>query len=139
VARNGLAANVPEESVYYRAAQDAAGTRLDGRNTYRIHFAASQLPPVGDLGFWSITMYDQTFFLVDNPIDRYAVGDRTPGLVRNQDGSLDVYVGSTPPAGHESNWLPAPATPFTLAMRVYLPTTAVLTQTWRPPTIHREG
>jgi hypothetical protein len=139
VARNGLAANVPEESVYYRAAQDAAGTRLDGRNRYRIHFAAGQLPPVGDLGFWSITMYDQTFFLVDNPIDRYAVGDRTPGLVRNADGSLDVYVGSTPPAGHESNWLPAPATPFTLAMRVYLPTPAVLAQTWKPPTIHREG
>jgi len=126
VARNGLAANVPEESVYYRAAQDAAGTRLDGNARYRIHFAPGQLPPVGDLGFWSITMYDQTFFLVDNPIDRYAVGDRTPGLVRNADGSLDVHVGNAPPAGHESNWLPAPATPFTLAMRVYLPTTAVL-------------
>jgi hypothetical protein len=138
VARNGLAANVAEESVYYRAQQDAAGARLDGRASYRIHFAAGQLPPVGALGFWSITMYDQTFFLVDNPIDRYAVGDRTPGLVRNADGSLDVYVGSTPPAGHESNWLPAPATPFTLAMRVYLPTTAVLTQEWKPPSIVRE-
>ena len=139
VARNGLAANVPEESVYYRAAQDAAGARLDGRNRYRIHFAPGQLPPVRDLGFWSITMYDETFFLVDNPIDRYAVGDRTPGLARNADGSLDVYVGNTPPAGHESNWLPAPATPFTLAMRVYLPTAAVLDETWQPPTILKEG
>ena len=51
-------------------------------------------------------MYDQNFFLVANPIDRYALGSDTPGLTRNPDGSLDIYVQRTAPAGHRSNWLP---------------------------------
>jgi hypothetical protein len=137
VARVGLAANVPEESVYYRAQQDAAGTRLDGRSSYRLHIPAGAYPEHGPLGFWSLTMYDQTHFLVDNPIDRYSIGDRTPGVVRNADGSLDLWISATPPAGRESNWLPAPAAPFFLSLRVYLPSDAVLTQEWRPPAIEK--
>jgi len=77
------------------------------------------------------------FLLVANPIDRYSIGDRTPGVVRNADGSLDVWVSSTPPAGHESNWLPAPAAPFQLSLRVYLPSASVLTETWQPPSIQK--
>jgi len=26
--------------------------------------------------------------------------------VPNADGSIDIYIQNTPPAGHESNWLP---------------------------------
>src|SRR4051794_8037311 len=87
VARFGLAANVADESVYYRAQQDAAGQPLDGRASYHLHFAAGQLPPFQGQGFWSLTMYDQAHFLVANPIDRYSIGDRTPGVVYNADGS----------------------------------------------------
>ena len=37
--------------------------------------------------FWSITMYDlRDFYLVANPIGRYSIGDRTPGLRRDADG-----------------------------------------------------
>jgi hypothetical protein len=138
VARVGLAANVPAESVYYRARQDAGGVPLDGRSTYRVHFPAGALPEHGPLGFWSLTMYDTTHFLVDNPLNRYAIGDRTPGLAFNADGSLDVWVGATAPAGRESNWLPAPAAPFLMSMRVYVPSAAVLNQAWQPPAIERQ-
>ena len=55
-----------------------------------LHFPAGQLPPARY--FWSLTMYDQSFFLVPNPIDRYALGSHTPGLKRNPDGSLDIYI-----------------------------------------------
>jgi hypothetical protein len=42
---------------------------------------------------------------VANPINRYSVSDRS-GLVPNADGSVDIYIQKTAPAGHESNWLP---------------------------------
>jgi hypothetical protein len=138
VARVGLGANVADESVYYRGQVDAAGARLDGRSSYRVHIAADAFPEHAAMGFWSLTMYDQTHFLVDNPIDRYSLGDRTPGVVRNADGSLDIWISATPPAGHESNWLPAPAAAFDLSLRVYLPSTSVLTETWHPPAITKQ-
>jgi hypothetical protein len=48
------------------------------------------VPPVQ--AFWSLTMYESDLFLATNPIERYEVGDRTPGLRLNPDGSLDVYI-----------------------------------------------
>ena len=38
-------------------------------------------------------MYDlKTRLLVDNPIDRYSIGDRTEGLKYGSDGSLKISV-----------------------------------------------
>ena len=34
--------------------------------------------------FWSITMYDQTFNFSANPINRYAIGDRTQSLIEGR-------------------------------------------------------
>jgi hypothetical protein len=51
------------------------------------------------------------FYLVANPIDRYSIGDRTPGLRRDSDGSLTILIQHEQPAD-TSNWLPAPAAPF---------------------------
>lgn len=31
--------------------------------------------------FWSISMYNSKDYFVDNPINRYAIGDSTPGLI----------------------------------------------------------
>ena len=101
------------------------------------HFDAGQLPPnVG--GFWSITMYADDQYYVPNSINRYAIGNRTPGLKYNTDGSLDFYLSATQPTeaqGGAANWLPAPAEQFNLMMRVYRPTTAVLSDTWKYPKI----
>ena len=55
-----------------------------------------ELPPVGPGGFWSVTMYGEDNFLVDNPARVYALGDRTEGLTFGADGSLDVYVSADP-------------------------------------------
>ena len=56
---------------------DGDGEQLDGRHRYELRFTTA--PPVG--AFWSVTMYDTPdFYLVANPIDRYSIGDRTPGL-----------------------------------------------------------
>ena len=68
-------------------------------------------------------MYDAVdFYLVANPLGRYSVGDRTPGLRVAADGSVTIYIGrDSPGAEKESNWLPAPDAPFRPIMRMYEP------------------
>jgi hypothetical protein len=112
---------------------DADGDQLDGHHRYVLRL--DQDPPVD--AFWSITMYDPPdFYLVANPIDRYSIGDRTPGLRRDRDGSLTIVIQHEQPAD-TSNGLPAPAAPFRPLMRLYQPRAAVLDGTYRIPPITR--
>jgi hypothetical protein len=138
VAVYGLAGNRPAEAMYPVGAFDNTGALLSGAHRYVVHFAAGQLPPARF--FWSLTMYDQNFYLVPNKINRYEISNRTAGLKRNADGSLDVYVQSTPPAGHQSNWLPSPSSgPFEITMRLYGPKASALNGTYHYPPITRVG
>ena len=82
-------------------------------------------------------MYDEEGFLIDNPIRRYAIGDRD-NLRFNADGSLDLYIQQQSPQGQESNWLPAPAGAFALTMRIYSPGTGFLDGSWKLPGVQRE-
>jgi hypothetical protein len=108
-----------------------------GTNRYVIRFAKDHLPPVE--AFWSITLYDSKQFFVQNPINRYAIGDRDK-LKFDADGSLTLYVQQqSPGADKESNWLPAPNGNFNLFMRLYSPKKEILDGTWKPPAIQREG
>ena len=58
-----------------------------------MHFAKGQLPPVS--GFWSLTMYDASFFFVNNPLNRYSISARQD-LKTNPDGSTDLYPEQSP-------------------------------------------
>jgi hypothetical protein len=126
------AVNVPQEAMYWRTTTDGAGQKLSGQHDYVLHFPPGDLPP--NNAFWSLTMGDAKNHFVPNPINRYSVGDRS-GLVPNADGSVDVYIQESAPAGHESNWLPAPAGNFTLWLRAYLPGAAILDGTYEVPPI----
>jgi hypothetical protein len=138
VARTGLAALPREEAMYMRPTGDNGNALYDGNKAWRIHFDADRLPPVG--AFWSLTMYErgadgQSFF-TQNPLNRYAIGDRTAGLKPNPDGSLDIFIGHADPGGARSaNWLPAPAGPFTMTLRAYLPKPALLNGDYRLPPV----
>jgi hypothetical protein len=127
--------NVPEEAVYAVGRKDFIGRPLDGTTPNVMHFPAGQFPPVGPMGFWSVTMYGPDMFFVQNAPKRYSIGDRTPDLAFNPDGSLDIYIQSTTPVGHETNWLPAPSGPYVLATRVYLPGPTVLSGDYGPPQV----
>ena len=130
-ARGGLWGNHGYEAAYPMTYTDADGDQLDGHNRYAITF--EEEPPVG--AFWSITMYDlPDFYLVANPIGRYSIGDRTPGLRRDADGSLTIVIQHDQPAD-TSNWLPAPAAPFRPIMRLYQPQPAVIDGTYMVPPI----
>ena len=126
--------NVPEESMYWWTNSDGAGHTLDGQHDYVLHFPAGGLPP--NDAFWSLTMGDAKNYFVPNPINRYNVGDRS-GLAPNPDGSVDIYLQHTAPAGHESNWLPAPAGNFILWLRVYIPGAAILDGKYNVPPVVR--
>src|ERR1700730_3354413 len=115
--------NVPEEAMYWRTNVDGAGHTLSGAHDYIMPFPPGGLPP--NDAFWSLTMADAKEHFVANPINRYSVGDRS-GLAQNPDGSVDIYLRNAAPAGHQSNWLPAPAGRFMLWLRVYLPGAAIL-------------
>ena len=88
--------------------------------------------------FWSITMHNARQSFVQNPIDRYASGDRDT-FTFNPDGTLDLYI-RTDSRGKEkeSNWLPAPKGPFNLAMRLYAPKGEALTGKWSPPPVIKQ-
>ncbi len=88
-ARGGLWGNHGYEAAYAMVYDDADGEALDGSRRYEIRFET--MPPVD--AFWSITMYDlPEFFLVENPIGRYSIGDRTPGIQFADDGSLTITI-----------------------------------------------
>jgi hypothetical protein len=133
-ARSLPAVNVVQEAAYWTTTVDGAGRRLNGQHAYVLQFPAGQLPP--NDAFWSLTMTDVAGFMVRNPTDRYSVGSRS-GLVPNADGSVDIYLQRTAPAGHESNWLPAPAGNFKLMLRAYLPSQAILDGAYRVPPVKR--
>lgn len=137
IARGGYG-NRPEDSVYYQRDLDAGGQPLSGSERYTMTFSPDALPPVG--AFWSITAYSKADFdLFENPARRYAIGDRTAGLVRNADGSLTIALQRQRPADplHRANWLPVGEGPFYLVIRTYDPQKAILTGQWAPPEVLR--
>lgn len=133
VAHGGLGANLPEDAVYPVADVDSEGGKLSSEHSYKLHFAADEIPPVR--AFWSLTMYNDKGFLVDNPINRYAV--RGESLAKNPDGSIDIYIQSdNPGADKESNWLPAPSSgDFNVLLRLYWPEQEIIDGSWNPPAI----
>ena len=135
IARGGYV-NAPEESIYPAAIMDNHGAMLNGQHRYRIHFAKGALPPVD--AFWSITAYDsRTAQLTENPLHRYAIGDRTRGLRFGADGSLDVILAATRPPQGTSNWLPVPVGAFHVVTRLYLPRREALEGRYVLPAVER--
>lgn len=137
IAQKGLGANQPEDAIYPLNLTDSDGKPLSGGDArYLIHFTKSELPPVS--AFWSVTMYDDQGFQIENPLNRFAIGDRD-ALKYNDDGSLDIYVQSANPGpDKESNWLPSPAKGgANLTLRLYAPKAEAIDGRWSPPPVKR--
>lgn len=130
VALAGLGANTIDVAVYPKTNVDDTGAVLTGEKTYVMHF--DTLPPTMEGGFWSVTAYGSDDFLIDNPIDRYCVNDRS-NFMLNEDGTLDIILAKDQPEDI-SNWLPVSGDAFHLYMRIYTPDMAAL-ENWQPPVI----
>lgn len=134
IARFGLGANTLEDAFYPTIGGSFSDEDLDSDKRYVIRFDKDQLPPAR--AFWSVTAYNKDQHFIENPIERYALGDRDP-LVFNSDGSLDIYLQrQSPGPEREANWLPTPkARPFNLMMRLYWPKREATDGTWSPPKV----
>jgi hypothetical protein len=135
----GIYGNDAQEALYPLLVTDSDGKKPDcSNNRYTVTFRPDDLPPANS--FWSITMYDgKTQLLVANPINRYLVNSpMLPNLNRDPDGSITLYIqNESPGSARESNWLPAPAGPIYVTMRIYWPKEAALSGAWKPPAVHR--
>ena len=141
VALNALLAMEPAEAVYPSAEADAQGEPFTGERKYRLQIPASGIPLDA---FWSLSMYelmdDGRLFFLNNPINRYAIGDRTAGLKKNADGSIDILIQHEAPGGdRDANWLPAPKGPFKMVFRGYQPKADILDYRFLIPGVERVG
>ena len=135
----GLGANRPQDAVYPTGEKDADGGEFDAAsNHYVMHFDKGQMPPVNS--FWSLTMYDGTYFFVPNSLNRYTLSSRNK-FATNADGSVDLYLQADPPGkAKEANWLPAPKAKFVPMLRLYWPKEtppSIIDGSWKPPAIKK--
>jgi hypothetical protein len=135
VAAVGLGANRPEDAVYPTSDSDVDDKPYDGSKKYVMHFDKDQIPPVE--AFWSMTMYDGSYFFVPNALNRSTIGSRSP-LKYNADGSLDLYFqNSWPGRDKQANWLPAPDGKFILMLRMYWPKAGILDHKYTIPPVRQ--
>jgi hypothetical protein len=137
VAMGGYGANRAEEAMYIPVFTDDEGKPFTSEGRYRIQFAADNLPPVN--AFWSVTLYGlPENQLRVNPIDRSAIGDRTPTIKRTVDGGIEIYVQQEKPEGSMAgNWLPTGDGPFWMILRMYGPQEEALKGDFAPPVVKR--
>ncbi len=130
----GIYGNSKEEALYPAYFVDAGGQPLAGTSRYALRFAPGALPPVE--AFWSLTLYElPASLLYANPLDRYLINSAMlPDLAKDADGGYTIRVQhESPGAGREANWLPAPAGPFFMVMRLYWPRQEALDGAWKAP------
>ncbi len=134
----GIYGNSKDEAIYPAYFVDADRKPLEGANRYTIHFAPGELPPVN--AFWSLTLYELPASLLSaNRLNRYLINSpMLPNLKKDADGGLTLYVQHESPGGElEANWLPSPAGPFFMAMRLYWPKQEALEGKWKAPQAQR--
>ena len=122
---------------YIAAYKDSKGQWLNGSNTYKLHVPPN--PPVKQ--FWSVTYYDEgTRQMAATPQGRPDISSRKEDIVKNSDGSIDVYFGPKAPKGHETNWVQTNAGKgwFTY-FRFYGPTEPFFDKSWALPDFEKIG
>jgi hypothetical protein len=116
---------------YIASYKDSSGRWLNGSSTYKLHVPAN--PPVKQ--FWSVTYYDEdTRRMAATAQGRPDISSRKEDIVKNSDGSIDVYFGPKAPEGHETNWVQTnPGKGWFTYFRFYGPTEAFFDKSWALP------
>lgn len=110
------------------------GEPLDGANTYRLNVPAN--PPVSL--YWSATAYDRETHALIRDVKWPSRSSNTPGLQKNDDGSMDVFFGPKAPQGKESNWVPTNSSRgFEVLFRLYGPEKDFFDKKWVLPDIEK--
>jgi hypothetical protein len=115
--------NYGTATYYLDIAETADGEWLDGSKNYKLVMPAKV--PVKD--FWAVTTYDLESASYIRNMKKSSIDSNMKDVVKNSDGSVDIYFGPKAPKGHESNWLPTdPKRRLFLLGRFYGPEPAIL-------------
>jgi hypothetical protein len=117
-------------SKYAYTFKDATGHTLNGSKTYVVN-----LPPnVPAKDFWSFTLYDnQTRSMLQTDAKFPGIDNKQTGMIKNSDGSYNIYFGPKPPKGQENNWVQTiPGKSWSVIFRLYGPLEPWYDKTWRP-------
>ena len=104
-AQFGLWGNSREEANYFMSFVEGEG---------QIVFGKDDLPPLTDIGFWSITAHDENVLVHANEYDSYVL--TTDRLKFEEDGSVVIRFSSEP---EEGNWLYTPGGKMAILIRAY--------------------
>jgi hypothetical protein len=120
---------------YLSEYSDTNGNWFDGGKNYHLHVNAS--PPAKN--FWSVTLYDTaTRAFVDNPQKRADRSSRND-IIKNSDGSVDLYFSPKAPAGKENNWIQTvPGRHWFAYFRLYGPEAAYFDKSWKTDDIQAD-
>ena len=119
---------------YLMTIKDKDGDAFHGGDNYRLVVRANA--PVNQ--YWSATAYDRSTHALIRGLSRSSRSSQSPGLLKNSDGSVDIYFGPRAPAGKDSNWVPTSASGmFEVLFRFYGPEQALFDKTWTLPDIEK--
>ncbi|KAJ5082480.1 DUF1254-domain-containing protein [Penicillium argentinense] len=154
IAYRGYLALTASEALYPSYSSDKGGRtmHLGPKEAYLFRFPSK--PELAEFGFWSLTAYNAKQFLVENPLNRYALSDRSnltyPDGERvyggqqgeQKDGSFEILLQPAdvePPKNWTSNWLPAPrgGGDFSLTLRFYAPSEGLRGGEWAYPVVQK--
>jgi hypothetical protein len=120
--------------VYIGVQKDKDGAWLQGGNNYTLRVPPN--PPAKQ--FWALTLYDtETRSFIETKHDIAGLDSRKD-LIKNADGSVDLYIGTEAPKGKEKNWIPtAPGRGWFAYFRLYAPTETYFDRSWGLPDLVR--
>jgi hypothetical protein len=115
-------------SKYIATSRDVTGAHLDGSHSYTLNIPENV--PVAD--FWSVCVYDaNTRSILDTGRPKSAINSYAE-LPVNEDGSVDLYFGPTPPSSGETGWIKTkPDEGFFMYFRFYGPLEPFYDKSWK--------
>ena len=117
-------------TMYNVAMVDANDKPIDASKNYRI----TMLKDFPARDFWSVFAYDShtRTFIANGTKGRHLSSN--DDLVKNKDGSIDIYIGPKKPTGKESNWIETiPGSEIFIGLRTYGPEESVLKGKYKIP------
>jgi hypothetical protein len=131
----GMISQIPGKGAKYMIAfTDSEGTPLSGGTSYRFNLPKN----VPAANFWSVTLYEaENASGLANGQPFPSLGSRDKPAM-NPDGSIELYLGPKAPAGKEGNWLATPpGRGYFAILRLYAPTEAAISKSWKPGDIEK--
>ncbi|WP_254511041.1 DUF1254 domain-containing protein [Anatilimnocola floriformis] len=109
---------------------DRDGKPLAGDKTYRLKVPANA--PIEQ--YWSATAYDRETHALIRGMSRPSLASNDAAVIKNDDGSTEIYFGPSAPAGKQTNWVPTdPKRKFEVLFRLYGPKKELFEKKWSLP------